>query len=241
MAWVKPYWPGAGLLHCTLGHTSDTFKRPAMQQLMRQGTHSGPPTEPPTDARNRRAGRACLHLSPSQNTAACCSAARSGGRPTPSGWSSAGVVVLDMTDSALAVALLTFWRRAAQLVIRRLRRVSSATGWVGATHLTLSQVRHLRLLRRALSPLRRAKTERLGTLARPPSSSARPGPWTRRRASALVPDLLGEQPDRRCDAMLESFTHSILIRPRAPTLPVGCSNMFGTGGGLSALITPYRS
>ena len=36
MAWVKPYCQGR-VFYTTLGHTSDTFKRPAMQQLMRQG------------------------------------------------------------------------------------------------------------------------------------------------------------------------------------------------------------
>ena len=51
----------------------------------------------------------------------------------------AGVVVLDMTDSALAVALLTFWRRAAQLVF------GSFAGFIGdrlgrRNTLTLSQV-----------------------------------------------------------------------------------------------------
>ena len=37
MAWVKPYGQGR-VFYTTLGHTSDTFKRPAMQRLMRQGT-----------------------------------------------------------------------------------------------------------------------------------------------------------------------------------------------------------
>jgi len=51
----------------------------------------------------------------------------------------AGVVVLDMTDSALAVALLTFWRRAAQLAF------GGFAGFIGdrlgrRNTLTLSQV-----------------------------------------------------------------------------------------------------
>ena len=37
MAWVKPYG-GGRVFYTSLGHTSDTFQRPAMQQLMRQGT-----------------------------------------------------------------------------------------------------------------------------------------------------------------------------------------------------------
>ena len=36
MAWVKPYGQGR-VFYTTLGHTSDTFTRPAMQQMMRQG------------------------------------------------------------------------------------------------------------------------------------------------------------------------------------------------------------
>jgi type 1 glutamine amidotransferase len=36
MAWVKPYGQGR-VFYTTLGHTSNTFQRPAMQQLMTQG------------------------------------------------------------------------------------------------------------------------------------------------------------------------------------------------------------
>lgn len=36
MAWVKPYGQGR-VFYTTLGHTSATFQRPAMQQLMTQG------------------------------------------------------------------------------------------------------------------------------------------------------------------------------------------------------------
>ncbi len=36
MAWVKAYGQGR-VFYTTLGHTSDTFQRPAMQQLMTQG------------------------------------------------------------------------------------------------------------------------------------------------------------------------------------------------------------
>lgn len=36
MAWVKPYGQGR-VFYTTLGHTADTFMRPAMQQLMTQG------------------------------------------------------------------------------------------------------------------------------------------------------------------------------------------------------------
>ncbi len=37
MAWVKPYG-GGRVFYTTLGHTSDTFQRSAVQQMMRQGT-----------------------------------------------------------------------------------------------------------------------------------------------------------------------------------------------------------
>ena len=37
MAWVKPYGDGR-VFYTTLGHTSDTFQRSAVQQMMRQGT-----------------------------------------------------------------------------------------------------------------------------------------------------------------------------------------------------------
>lgn len=36
MAWVKPYGQGR-VFYTTLGHTADTFRRPAMQQILRQG------------------------------------------------------------------------------------------------------------------------------------------------------------------------------------------------------------
>ena len=36
MAWVKPYGKGR-VFYTTLGHTADTFRRPAMQRLMTQG------------------------------------------------------------------------------------------------------------------------------------------------------------------------------------------------------------
>lgn len=38
MAWVKPYGQGR-VFYTTLGHTSDTFTRPAMQRMLRQGAH----------------------------------------------------------------------------------------------------------------------------------------------------------------------------------------------------------
>ena len=37
MAWVKPYGDGR-VFYTALGHTSETFTRPAVQQMMRQGT-----------------------------------------------------------------------------------------------------------------------------------------------------------------------------------------------------------
>lgn len=37
MAWVKPYGDGR-VFYTSLGHTSETFTRPAMQRMMRQGT-----------------------------------------------------------------------------------------------------------------------------------------------------------------------------------------------------------
>ena len=37
MAWVKPYGNGR-VFYTTLGHTSDTFQRAAVQRMMRQGT-----------------------------------------------------------------------------------------------------------------------------------------------------------------------------------------------------------
>ncbi len=37
MAWVKPYGDGR-VFYTTLGHTSETFTRPAVQRMMRQGT-----------------------------------------------------------------------------------------------------------------------------------------------------------------------------------------------------------
>ena len=37
MAWVKSYGSGR-VFYTTLGHTADTFRRPAMQQLLAQGT-----------------------------------------------------------------------------------------------------------------------------------------------------------------------------------------------------------
>jgi type 1 glutamine amidotransferase len=38
MAWVKNFGQGR-VFYTTLGHTADTFMRPAMQQLITQGAH----------------------------------------------------------------------------------------------------------------------------------------------------------------------------------------------------------
>lgn len=38
MAWVKPFGQGR-VFYTTLGHTADTFQRPAMQHLVTQGVH----------------------------------------------------------------------------------------------------------------------------------------------------------------------------------------------------------
>lgn len=144
----------------------------------------------------------------------------------------AGVVVLDMTNSALAVTLLTFWRRAAQLLF------GGFAGIVGdrlgrRNTLVLSQfvifLSCLALL--LLFAGNRLSAWQIGAAAFIIGAS-----WTvdAPARAALVPDLLGA--GLTADAMLlESFMHS-LMNSIAAYLAGWLLQLYGTAGGLGALI-----
>ena len=143
-----------------------------------------------------------------------------------------GVVVLDMTDSALAVALLTFWRRAAQLAF------GGFAGFIGdrlgrRNALTLSQ---FVIFGSCAALFLLFAGQRLSAWHIGAAAFFIGAAWTVDAPArvALVPDLLGSS--LTADAMLlESFTHSILIAAGA-YLAGWLLELFGTGGGLSALI-----
>ena len=145
----------------------------------------------------------------------------------------AGVVVLDMTDSALAVALLTFWRRAAQLVL------GGFAGFIGdrlgrRNTLTLSQVV---IFATCVALFLLFAGDRLNPWQITAAAFIIGAAWTvdAPARSALVPDLLGD--GLTADAMLlESFTHSIILGLGA-YLAGWLLEHFGTAAGLSALIT----
>ena len=145
----------------------------------------------------------------------------------------AGVVVLDMTDSALAVALLTFWRRAAQLVF------GGFAGFIGdrlgrRNTLFLSQ---FVIFGACVSLLFLFAEDRLKTWHITAAAFVIGAAWTvdAPARSALVPDLLGDR--LTADAMLlESFTHSIILGAGA-YLAGWLLEYFGTSAGLGALIT----
>lgn len=145
----------------------------------------------------------------------------------------AGVVVLDMTDSALAVALLTFWRRAAQLAF------GGFAGFIGdrlgrRNTLTLSQVAIFAV---CISLLYLFTGDRLNAWQIAAAAFIIGGAWTvdAPARAALVPDLLGDK--LTADAMmLESLAHSILASVSA-YVAGWLLEYLGTGAGLSALIT----
>ena len=113
-----------------------------------------------------------------------------------------------MTDSALAVTLLTFWRRAAQLAF------GGIAGFIGdrlgrRTTLILSQVV---IFAACLFLLLLLEGERLSTWQITAAAFIIGAAWTvdAPARAALVPDLLGQR--LTADAMLlESLTHSILL------------------------------
>ena len=144
----------------------------------------------------------------------------------------AGVVVLDMTDSALAVTLLTFWRRAAQLAF------GGFAGIIGdrlgrRNTLTLSQVV---IFGSCVTLFLLLAGERLSAWQIGVAAFIIGAAWTMDAPAraALVPDLLGG--GLTADAMLlESFTHSIVISVGA-YIAGWLLKLYGTEGGLSALI-----
>ncbi len=144
----------------------------------------------------------------------------------------AGVVVLDMTDSALAVALLTFWRRAAQLVF------GGFAGFIGdrlgrRNTLTLSQ---FVIFGACLALFLLFAENRLSAWQITLAAFVIGAAWTidAPARSALVPDLLGGR--LTADAMLlESFTHSIILGAGG-YLAGWLLEYFGPSAGLSALI-----
>ena len=137
-----------------------------------------------------------------------------------------------MTDSALAVALLTFWRRAAQLVF------GGVAGFIGdrlgrRNALTLSQVV---IFAACVALLILFAGHRLSVWQIAAAAFIIGAAWTvdAPARAALVPDLLGSS--QTADAMLlESFTHGILIAAGA-YLAGWLLQLFGASGGLSALI-----
>lgn len=143
----------------------------------------------------------------------------------------AGVVVLDMTDSALAVALLTFWRRAAQLVF------GGFAGIIGdrlgrRNTLTLSQAV---IFCCGFALLYLLAGDRLNPWQVGAAAFVIGAAWTvdAPARTALVPDLLGS--GLTAEAMLlESFTHSLLGSVGA-YLAGWLLNVFGAAGGLSAI------
>lgn len=144
----------------------------------------------------------------------------------------AGVVVLDMTDSPLAVTLLTFWRRAAQLAL------GGFAGFIGdrlgrRTTLILSQ---LVIFAAALSLLLLLQNEKLSAWHITVAAFVIGAAWTvdAPARAALVPDLLGSR--LTVDAMLlEALTHSILIGAGA-YLAGWLLDAYGTAAGINALI-----
>ena len=140
--------------------------------------------------------------------------------------------MLDMTDSALAVALLTFWRRAAQLAF------GGFAGFIGdrlgrRNALTLSQ---FVIFGSCAALFLLFAGQKLSAWHIGAAAFFIGAAWTVDAPArvALVPDLLGSS--LTADAMLlESFTHSILIAASA-YLAGWLLELFGTGGGLSALI-----
>ena len=141
-------------------------------------------------------------------------------------------MVLDMTDSALAVVLLTFWRRAAQLVF------GGFAGIIGdrlgrRNTLTLSQVV---IFGSCVALLLLFTGARLSAWQIGLAAFIIGAAWTvdAPARAALVPDLLGS--GLTADAMLlESFMHSILIGLSA-YLAGWLLELYGTAGGLSALL-----
>ena len=113
-----------------------------------------------------------------------------------------------MTDSALAVTLLTFWRRAAQLAL------GGFAGYIGdrlgrRTTLVLSQVV---IFAACLLLLLLLEGERLNAWQITTAAFVIGAAWTvdAPARAALVPDLLGHR--LTADAMLlESLTHSVLL------------------------------
>ena len=144
----------------------------------------------------------------------------------------AGVVALDMTDSALAVAMLTFWRRAAQLVF------GGFAGVIGdrlgrRNTLTLSQAV---IFGSCLALLLLFAGKRLSVWQIAAAAFIIGAAWTvdAPARAALAPDLLGG--GLTADAMLlESFTHSILLGVSG-YLAGWLLALYGTAGGLGALI-----
>ncbi|MDE0631504.1 MAG: MFS transporter [Caldilineaceae bacterium] len=144
----------------------------------------------------------------------------------------AGVVVLDMTDSALAIALLTFWRRAAQLAF------GGFAGFIGdrlgrRNTLTLSQVV---IFAACVSLLLLFEGGRLNAWQITAAAFIIGAGWTvdAPARAALVPDLLGSR--LSADAMmLESLTHSILIGVGA-YLAGWLLDSYGAAAGFGALI-----
>ena len=144
----------------------------------------------------------------------------------------AGIVVLDMTDSALAVALLTFWRRAAQLAF------GGFAGFIGdrlgrRTTLILSQVV---IFAACLSLLLLLKGERLNAWQITAAAFIIGAAWTvdAPARAALVPDLLGNR--LTADAMLlESLTHSVLLGAGA-YMAGWLLEYFGASAGFGSLI-----
>ena len=144
----------------------------------------------------------------------------------------AGVVVLDMTDSALAVTLLTFWRRAAQLAF------GGIAGFIGdrlgrRTTLILSQAV---IFAACLSLLLLLEGERLNAWQITAAAFIIGAAWTvdAPARAALVPDLLGSR--LTADAMLlESLTHSVLLGAGA-YMAGWLLEYFGASAGFSALI-----
>lgn len=144
----------------------------------------------------------------------------------------AGVVVLDMTDSALAVTLLTFWRRAAQLAL------GGFAGFIGdrlgrRTTLLLSQ---LVIFAACLSLLLLFQNGKLSAWQITAAAFIIGAAWTvdAPARAALVPDLLGNRltPDAM---LLEALTHSILLGVGA-YLAGWLLDYYGTAAGINALI-----
>ncbi len=141
-------------------------------------------------------------------------------------------MVLEMTDSALAVTLLTFWRRAAQLAF------GGFAGFIGdrlgrRTTLILSQVV---IFAACLSLLLLLEGERLKAWQITAAAFIIGAGWTvdAPARAALVPDILGSR--LTADAMLlESLTHSVLLGAGA-YMAGWLLEYIGASAGFSALI-----